>query len=130
MGNYKGYLLKNIGNDDEKQDGNSGKQQQQQQKGKKKKKKPKLTQTQQAQLQFAAYLVKEVMPERGRDAFNLQLPYDEFEFLRRNKKLLFHGIEIDLERVTFYKESAEDTPQQLKGEANPGRPAVKFAFFE
>lgn len=125
--NYKSYLLRNIGvgggGDDEKESGGGGG-------GKKKKKKAKLTQTQQAQLQFAAYIVKEVMPERGKAAFNLTLPYDEFQFLQRNLKMLFHEIQIDLAKVTFYKESAAETPKELKGEANPGRPSVKFCFVE
>jgi len=127
---YKAYLLRaiGVGRDDKKENeeaaGGGAKK-------KGKKKRAKLTKEQQAQLQFAAYLVKEVMPERGRDTFNQTLPYDEFAFLQRHKKLLFHGIdEVDLERVTFYKRSDPDTPDELKGDANPGRPSVKFGFFE
>merc|ERR1712087_772576 len=120
--NYKAYLLKCIGvggGDEEKTDGGQAK--------KKKKKKAKLSAVQQEQLQFAAYLVKEIMPNRKRDTFNQSLPYDEYAFLLHNQKLLFHGIPIDLDKVTFYKESDPEAPEYLKikpvGPAKVGHPA-------
>merc|ERR1712154_651471 len=120
--NWKAYLLKNIGvggdDDDEKKNDDGGK--------KKKKKKKKLSREQQEQLRFASYLVKDIMPDRKRETFNQVLAYNECTFLQRNQKLLFHGIDIDLSKVTFYKESDADAPDNIKSKTNVGNPAVKF----
>merc|ERR1712130_928480 len=121
---WKGYLLKNIGVGS---NGNDGKRDD----GKKKKKKKKLTKEQQEQLQFASYLVKEIMPDRKREAFNQTLAYDEYTFLKRNKKLLFHGIDIDLDKVTFYKESDKgECPQNVVNKTKVGNPAVQFLYVD
>merc|ERR1712008_157240 len=124
--NYKAYLLKCImGVSEEEEETEDGGE-----KKKKKKKKAKLSVVQQEQLQFAAYLVKDIMPNRKRDTFNQSLPYDEFAFLQRNQKLLFHGIAIDLDNVTFFKESDPEAPEYIKVKAKVGHPAVKFVFVE
>jgi len=121
--NWKGYLLKNIGvGQDDNDDNDDG--------AKKKKKKKKLTKEQQEQLRFASYLVKDIMPDRKKETFNKSLAYNELTFLQRNQKLLFHGIDIDLNKVTFYKESDKNAPNNIKSKTNVGHPAVKFVYVE
>merc|ERR1712228_799303 len=124
---WKAYLLKNIGvgcDDDEKDNDEDGGGK------KKKKKKKKLTREQQEQLRFASYLIKDIMPDRKKETFNQSLAYNEFTFLQRNQKLLFHGIDIDLNKVTFYKESDENAPNNIKSKTNVGHPAVKFVYVD
>jgi len=125
---WKAYLLKEIGvggddDDDKKTNDNDGKK-------KKKKKKKKLTREQQEQLRFASYLVKDIMPDRKKETFNQKLAYNEYDFLKSNAKLLFHGIDIDLSKVTFYKESDANAPNNIKSKTNVGHPAVKFVYVE
>ena len=126
---WKPYLLKNIGVGGD--DNDDGKSQQADVGGKKKKKKKKkLSKEQQEQLQFASYLIKEIMPDRKKETFNQELPYDEFKFLTSNMKLLFHGIDIDLNKVKFYKESDESTPKNIKSRTKVGDPCVKFLYVD
>merc|ERR1712129_501606 len=125
---WKAYLLKELGvggddDDDKKTNDNDGKK-------KKKKKKKKLTREQQEQLRFASYLVKDIMPDRKKETFNQKLAYNEYDFLKSNAKLLFHGIDIDLKNVTFYKESDANAPNNIKSKTNVGHPAVKFVYVE
>jgi len=96
----------------------------------KRKKRKKLSKEQQEQLRFASYLVKDIMPDRKKDTFNQSLPYDEYKFLTQNIKLLFHGIDIDIDKVTFYKESDPEAPQNIKQKTKVGDPAVKFIYVD
>ena len=117
--NWKDYLLKAIGvggNDENKGGG--------------KKKKKKLSREQVEQIQFASYLIKEILPDRKKETFNEQIPYDEYKFLSTNIKLLFHEIDIDLDKVTFYKESDKDAPDNTKQKTKVGDPGVKFIYVE
>ena len=121
---WKSHLLKQIGVGGDDQKTNESEQ------GGKKKKKKKLTQEQQEQLRFASYLVKDIMPDRKKETFNQQLPYDEYKFLSINKKLLFHEIPIDLNKVKFYKESDNNTPSNIKQKTKVGDPSVKFLYVD
>eukprot|EP00484_Ammonia_sp_Unknown_P030014 CAMPEP_0197024422 /NCGR_PEP_ID=MMETSP1384-20130603/4965_1 /TAXON_ID=29189 /ORGANISM="Ammonia sp." /LENGTH=1256 /DNA_ID=CAMNT_0042452803 /DNA_START=113 /DNA_END=3883 /DNA_ORIENTATION=+ len=98
--------------------------------GKGKKKKKKLSREQQEQLQFAAYIVKEIMPERKQETFNETLAYDEYEFLTKNMELVFHEIPVNLSKITFYKESDANAPKNIREKTKVGDPTVKFMFVE
>eukprot|EP00485_Elphidium_margaritaceum_P009966 CAMPEP_0202688616 /NCGR_PEP_ID=MMETSP1385-20130828/4108_1 /ASSEMBLY_ACC=CAM_ASM_000861 /TAXON_ID=933848 /ORGANISM="Elphidium margaritaceum" /LENGTH=1276 /DNA_ID=CAMNT_0049343631 /DNA_START=189 /DNA_END=4019 /DNA_ORIENTATION=- len=123
---YKEYILENSSFGAAKQDSqkvNTGG-------GGGKKKKQKLSKEQQAQLQFAAYMVNEIMPDRKKETFNERLAYDEFDFLSKNKELVFHGVNVDLKKVTFYKESDNNAPELLRQRTKVGDPTVKFFYVE
>ena len=92
-------------------------------------KKKKLSNEEQQALKFAAYLNKEILPNRKKETFNEHLAYDEFEFLSRNKNLLFHHIDIDPDKVKFFRESDEFTPINLRLRTVVGNPTIQFSRF-
>lgn len=82
-------------------------------------------------LQFANYLIREVMPVSKENTFNLKPPYDEYEFIVGHKKLFFHEIsDIDLNKITFYKETDANAPKFVKERCMPFQPAIKYGYTE
>jgi len=79
-------------------------------------------------LQFASYIVKEILPLRKKDTFNQDLPFNEFEFSKQHIDSLLHSMNIDKNKVKIYKDSDIDAPDYLKERCHPGKPSIKFIY--
>ena len=54
-------------------------------------------------MQFANYVVKEILPVRKEQAFNENLLFNEFEFAKTHLEYLFHDIKVDLNTIQVYR---------------------------
>jgi len=79
-------------------------------------------------LGFANYLLTEIMPQRRERTFELNLPFDEYEFASSHAEFLVHELNIDKSKLYVKKESDATTDPALRDKTSPGHPAAKFIF--
>jgi len=79
-------------------------------------------------LQFASYIIKEVLPSHNKNMFDEHLPFNEFEFCQQHISFLLHNMNIDMNKVILYKNSNNNAPDYLKQRCHPGKPSIKFIY--